>query len=145
MPAGETPPVLGGRAPDWWSSDSKWKIPLIILGIVLFGAGIFATVGAAAKYSGAYSGAMDRARDSAMVRDALGSPITDGLLFNGKIEVSGTSGRANLAIPIKGPKGRGTLYVEASKDLGEWHFDRLIVVIESNGERIDLSETPRPR
>jgi len=33
MPAGDTPPALGGRAPDRWSSDSKWKILLIILAI----------------------------------------------------------------------------------------------------------------
>jgi Cytochrome oxidase complex assembly protein 1 len=145
MPAGDTPPVLGGRAPDWWSSDSKWKIPLIILGAVLFCAAIFTTVGVAARNSGAYSGALDRARASAVVREALGSPIRDGIFFTGKIEVSGSSGRANLSIPIQGPKGRGALYVEASKDLGEWQFIRLVVVVKATGESIDLSEAPRPR
>jgi len=41
--------------------------------------------------------------------------ITDGFFVLGKTNVSGTSGHADLTIPISGPKGKGTIYLVASK------------------------------
>lgn len=94
------------------------------------------------KSSAAYSGALDRARASPEVRGALGAPIEDGLFVTGQINVSGPTGKAELSFPIKGPRGRATVYVAASKSLGEWHFEHVIVEIDKNGERIELSEVP---
>ena len=94
------------------------------------------------KSSDAYAGALARARSSQAVANALGSPIADGFLIQGNINVSGDSGQAELTIPVSGPKGRGSISVEASKRLGAWHFDRMIVEVEATRQRIDLSEKP---
>ena len=52
--------------------------------------------------------------------------------------MNGGSGNADLTIPISGPKGKGTLYVVATKSAGEWTYSKLVVKIDSTGETIDL-------
>jgi hypothetical protein len=56
--------------------------------------------------------------------------------------VNGASGAADLAIPVKGPKGGASIFVQASKRLGVWHFDHMIVQVDATQKRIDLSEYP---
>ena len=73
--------------------------------------------------------------------EALGSPITEGLLVSGNTNVNGASGDANLYIPISGPKGKGTIYVAASKSLGRWNYTGLIVEIAKTNQRIDLLQS----
>src|SRR4030095_2333626 len=68
---------------------------------------------------------------------ALGTPIKEGLVPSGKTNVEGSSGEADLAIPISGPKGKATIYAVATKSGGEWNFSKLSVAIEG-GETIDL-------
>lgn len=101
------------------------------------------------KSSDAYSGALARAKAAPAVIDALGTPIQEGFFVTGNISVSGASGKAELAIPIAGPKAKATIYVVAAKEAGGWHFHRLVVQIEPGGERIELPEkspkqTPGP-
>ena len=36
--------------------------------------------------------------------------------------IEAASGESNLAIPISGPKGKGTIYVSANKSLGRYLF-----------------------
>jgi hypothetical protein len=74
------------------------------------------------------------------VVNALGFPIKDGFFVSGKTNVSGSSGKADLTIPISGPKGKGTIYFVASKFAGEWTFSKLIVEVGKTGERIDLTD-----
>ena len=65
--------------------------------------------------------------------------------MTGTIHVSGPTGLAELAIPLSGPKGDATLYVETSKQLGEWQFDHLIAQLKSTRARIDLAPvSPNP-
>jgi len=97
------------------------------------------------KSSVAYSGALDRARAAPAVIAALGTPIRDGFFVAGNISVNGQSGKAELAIPISGPKGDATVYVVASEALGEWHFERIVVQIDRTGRRIDLLAPPSGR
>jgi hypothetical protein len=92
------------------------------------------------KSSGAYSGAVARAIAAPAVIDALGTPIKEGFFVTGKISVKGTSGKAELSIPITGPKADATIYVVGAREVGAWHFDRLVVQIKPGGKRIELSE-----
>lgn len=112
---------------------------IIIAGVLGIG-GFVAVVMGFMRSSDAYSGAVARAKAAPAVIDALGSPVDDGYLFTGNIVVDGPTGKAELAIPIAGPKAAATLYVSAAKEVGLWHFDRLVVEINSNGKRIELSE-----
>lgn len=143
------PPVLPPPARTWWQRNGKWAIPLACVGAVALLAGVFALFFSLLlgfmKSSGAYQEAFARAAADPAVIRALGSPVKAGLFFSGHIEVNGPSGRAELAIPLSGPKGKGTLYVEAVKSAGEWHFPVLVVQLSGTGERIDLREkTPKP-
>jgi hypothetical protein len=70
------------------------------------------------------------------VRKLLGEPIEEGWLFSGSIHVTGPSGAARLAVPLRGPRARGTLLVAARKREGEWAFERAEVQVGS--ERLDL-------
>lgn len=92
------------------------------------------------KSSDAYRQALARARKSGAVVEALGAPIRDGWFTSGKISVNGPSGSAELAIPIEGPKGKGKLYVVATKSAGLWTYGTLVVEVARSGERIDLLE-----
>ena len=90
------------------------------------------------KSSDAYRTALTMARADPYVQEALGSPIEEGLLVMGNINVNGSSGHADLAIPVSGPQGSGTIYVVASKSAGQWTVLRLAVDIKATNERIDL-------
>jgi hypothetical protein len=52
--------------------------------------------------------------------------------------------QANLSIPLSGPKGKATLYVEAMKSADLWVFQTMVVKIEKTGERIDLNTLALP-
>ena len=60
------------------------------------------------------------------------------MFLSGKTNVNGASGEADLAIPVSGPKGKGTLYVVAAKSAGRWSYTTLVVEVAKTGGRIDL-------
>ncbi|HEX4997389.1 MAG TPA: cytochrome c oxidase assembly factor 1 family protein, partial [Terriglobia bacterium] len=89
------------------------------------------------RYSDVYKEALAIAQSNPETQQALGTPIEAGFLVSGNISVSGDSGRANLSIPIHGPKGTGRLYLEATKVQGKWTYQKLMVQVDK-GPRIDL-------
>ena len=93
------------------------------------------------KSSDVYKGALARARANPAVEMALGTPIEEGLFVMGNINISGSSGEADLAIPISGPDDEATIYAAAKKSAGQWTFLTLVVKIKSTGEKIDLMKT----
>ena len=112
--------------------------------MLLFAAGLVLVVISIAfgalKSSDAYKVALAKAKADPRVVNALGSPIKGGFFVSGKTNVTGSSGQADLTVPISGPNGKGTIYFVASKFAGEWTFSRLIVEVEKTGQRIDLTE-----
>lgn len=116
-------------------------------GVLLFAGFIALVLGVVfgfMKSSDVYKEAIARAKAEPAIVQALGSPIREGFFVTGNINVNGSSGEASLAIPISGPNGKATIYVEASKSLGQWTFSHLVVEIEKTGERIDLSDQRKP-
>src|SRR5437762_11121278 len=87
---------------------------------------------------------MARTKADHAVTEALGSPIKDGFLVSVNTNVNGASGESNLAIPISGPKGKGTIYVSANKSLGRWNYSGLVVEVGQTHERIDLLQKSAP-
>lgn len=90
------------------------------------------------KSSDVYQQAVTKAQEAPAVVEALGKPVRSGWWLSGNISVSGASGSADLAIPISGPKGRGTVYAVATKQAGEWRFKVLEVAVEGQPQRIPL-------
>ena len=96
------------------------------------------------KSTDVYKDALARAKADPAVIQAMGLPIKDGFLVSGNTNVNGASGESNLAIPISGPRGKGTIYVSASKLLGQWKYSGLVVEIRQTHERIDLLQRSAP-
>src|SRR5271165_5819583 len=82
--------------------------------------------------------AFDAASASPVLAERLGSPLKKGWLVSGNIEVSGPSGHADLSMPVSGPKGEGTLYLEAHKQAGLWQLDLLQFGPKDSDQRVDL-------
>src|SRR5437016_13926238 len=92
-----------------------------MLFVVLVGS-IALIVFSAMKSSDVYKDALARAKTYPAVIEALGSPVTAGLLLSGNTNINGASGEANLSIPVSGPKGTGTIYVAATKSVGRGNY-----------------------
>ena len=105
---------------------------------------ILVIVFSAMKSTDVYKEALARAKTDSAVIEALGSPIKDGFFLSGNTNVNGASGESNLAIPISGPKGKGTIYVSANKSLGQWNYSGLVVEVGQTHERIDLLQKGVP-
>jgi Fungal protein of unknown function (DUF1783). len=134
--------------PNWWKRNWKWFVSLGCLSVALlflvFIGSILVIVFSAMKSTDVYKEALARAKADPAVIEALGSPIKEGFLVSGNTNVNGASGESNLAIPISGPKGKGTIYVSANKALGQWNYSGLVVEVGETHERIDLLKKPAP-
>jgi hypothetical protein len=111
---------------------------------VVFVGSIVLIVFSAMKSSDIYKDALARAKTHPAVIEALGSPVTEGFLLSGNTNVNGASGEANLSIPVSGPKGKGTIYVAATKSLGRWNYSGLVLEIAKTRQRIDLLQRAAP-
>jgi len=124
---------------NWWNRNWKWFVPVGGLGvIVLFVAVIGYLVFGFVKSCEIYKMATAKAKSNSAVVEALGSPIEEGLLVRGRMKMGGSSGKADLSIPISGPRGKAKIYAVATKPAGQWTFSTLEVAIKSSGERINL-------
>ena len=116
----------------------------VTLLFLVFVGSILVIVFSAMKSSDVYREAFARAKADPAVVEALGSPIKDGFLLSGNTNVNGASGESNLAIPISGPKGKGTIYVSANKSIGQWNYSGLVVEVRQTHQRIDLLQKSVP-
>ena len=113
-------------------------VAICIFLVVGGAAGIVATVFGSIKSSDVYQDALAEATADPEVVNTLGEPVEAGLIPSGSISVENASGEASLSIPISGPKGKGTLYVEATKSAGTWTYTVLEVAVVGQPGRIDL-------
>jgi len=131
-----------GPITSWWSRNWKWFLPtlcvLVLLAVLGFVGLVFYGVSSMMKSSDAYQLAVAQARMDPEVVSALGEPIVEGFLASGNINTNGSSGKADLAIPISGPKGGATIYLSATKSVGKWTFKDLVVEVDKSKDRIDL-------
>ncbi|HEY2234148.1 MAG TPA: cytochrome c oxidase assembly factor Coa1 family protein [Candidatus Angelobacter sp.] len=126
----------------WFSRNWKWFVPTLVLGLVLL---IAVAVGALItfvfgllKSSEPYQHAVAVASSNPAVVRELGTPIVSAWYISGNINLSGSSGDANLAIPLKGSLRRGTVYVIAKKSDGVWAYDKLQVLVDGQESPIKL-------
>ena len=115
---------------------AHWKLVLVVwVGLSLAGAiaaFMLMTNSETAKV------AISTAEASPDLAQRLGQPLKFGWFISGKIEVTPASGHAELAIPVSGPKGGGTIYAESHKRAGIWQLEMLVFVNKRSGERLDL-------
>ena len=147
MPPGGAPP--SGRPPrGWFGRNWKWFVPLVIvLPIIVCCGGITAIVGGVfgmIKSSEPYKHAVAQAQSNPQVTAAIGTPVEPGFFAGGTYNVNNNNGSADLVIPVKGPKGSGTIFVVASKSAGVWTYLRLEFQQAGSQQRIGLLKSAGP-
>ncbi len=142
MPPGATPiaPRKG-----WFGRNWKWLVPALLVVFVGFPIAILGSVFAAIRSSDAVKESLLRAQSNPLVVQKLGTPIEEGWLVAGNINVSGPSGDADLAVPISGPKAKGKIYVTAHKSAGVWRYSVMTAAIEGSDQTINLLSDVTPR
>jgi len=131
-----------GTITRWYSRNWKLTVPgTVLLAVAAVAASIFGFVlllFSLMKSCDAYRLGLARAQSNRGLQERFGKPIEARWWLSGSISVSGPSGRANIAIPIRGPQAGGTVYVVAHKSAGQWSFDVLEAEVEGSLGRIDL-------
>jgi hypothetical protein len=107
---------------------------LVILAVVGFLAFLLQML----KSSDPYQHGVQVVAQDARAQQKLGTPVEPGYFFSGSVNVSNSSGNADLAIPVHGPKGRGTVYVVARKSAGQWSYERLELAVDGQEQRVDF-------
>ncbi|OAG69110.1 hypothetical protein A7D17_10510 [Xanthomonas floridensis] len=127
-----SPPVRRG----WWSRHWKWALPLLaLLLIAILAASLAAFVVGIARVTKSaepYRVGLAAAQQDVRVIAALGAPIEDGVIPSGSISINGGSGNANFSVSLHGARGNGTLYIEAERHAGRWHYTTLEVVPDAS-------------
>ncbi len=84
----------------------------------------------------AYDLAMARAQQDPKVVEALGAPLTAAFWITGSVSSNSEGGRADLQIPVTGPKGTGVIAASAVKGGGNWGLNSLQVRVDATGKVI---------
>lgn len=151
--------VLGARGSAWawrnkhWDSvdDFKrtqrkwamWGVIVPVLAVLSF-VGVFMAVMTTMKDSGAYKLTVVELRGNPEVMQILGSPIATGFPM-GSIQVSGPDGKASISFKAEGPRGKGTVYVQAVEAMGQWHVKQAIFEDANLKRRIAFHHEPAVR
>lgn len=101
--------------------------------------GIMAVAFGSMKSSAPYQQALQSVQTNPQAIQALGEPIKAGFLLSGSINLNSNTGEASLAIPVSGPRGKGTIYVEAEKYDNAWHYTRLELQVDGRPAPIPLN------
>lgn len=130
--------------PSWWKRNWKWVLPvggcfsIIIIAVVAIGS-IFYGVSNAIEDSQPYEYALEKINTDEDLINALGSPIEKDGMVQGSWNYTNGNKSANMKIPIAGPKGKGTLFVEATGEGDDWTYDVIRVEIDDS-ETFDIIE-----
>lgn len=143
-PQFEAPPFHAAppRQQSWLSRHVGLVIGMGCFGLILVGClfvgGIFTFISTMMRSSDPYKVALSAASHDPVVVAALGTPIEAGWFPTGQINVSGSTGNANLSIPISGPRGSATVAVVADKTGGTWTYRTLAVAIDGRAAAVNL-------
>ncbi len=129
----------GSRRALWLTCGIFTAVILLFFLCAAFIFGIMALTFGSMKSSAPYQQALAAAQTNPQAIQALGEPIKAGLLLSGSINLNGDSGYASLQIPVSGPKGKGTIYVEAEKYDNAWHYTRLELQVDGRTAPISLN------
>ncbi|MFY9529601.1 MAG: cytochrome c oxidase assembly factor Coa1 family protein [Candidatus Acidiferrales bacterium] len=129
----------------WFSCNWKWFVPTLVLVVfvlplALCGGAILSVM----RNSDVAKQSLLKAQSNPLLVQKLGTPIEEGWLVGGSFDTSTTSGDADLAVPIAGPKGKGKIYVTAQKSAGVWSYRVMEAAIEGSDRRINLLSEVTP-
>jgi hypothetical protein len=121
--------------PTWWQRHWRWAAPA--LGIAL-ATGLWGGT-RAFRSTEVYQAALARARQDSVIVRELGEPVKDGWFPTGETNWdSKGGGSARITIRLSGPRGRGTLRVQATRVHSVWQFEVLSFTQGRSGTVTDL-------
>jgi Cytochrome oxidase complex assembly protein 1 len=120
------------------SNKGKWAVGISVGVAFLLCIGIIGLIGS----SEVCRLGVQQAQSNSAVAARLGEPIKQGFVVGGSIKMSGSSGSANLEIPLSGPRASGTLYAVAERRVGTWKFETLQLAVRGDPNRVDLLSVP---
>jgi hypothetical protein len=138
-PAAASPystPTAGRK--NWFSRNWKWFVPTLVMVVFVLPLALLGSIFAAMRNLDVAKESLLRAQSNPLLVQKLGTPIEEGWLVGGSFNTSTTSGDADLAVPIAGPKGKGEIYVTAHKSAGVWSYSVMEAAIEGSDQRINL-------
>jgi hypothetical protein len=127
----------------WFHRNWMWLVPVggCLTVILLFVFGVGAAIFGISKLfteSAPYEYALEQASNNSTVIEYLGNDIENNGLMQGNISFKNDTGKANITIPIKGTKGKGSVTIIGEKIDGEWIYEELYVKIKETNEKINL-------
>jgi|CZKD01.1.fsa_nt_gi hypothetical protein len=132
----------------WLEQNPYWKIPFgcltLIFLIALFVVVLMTVITTSFRNSDVYKQALAQAASNSQVRLQIGEPLKPAWLISGQLNVSGSTGNANLSIPISGPRGKGTIRAIANKTGRVWRFTYLQISVDGHPASIDLLSIQPP-
>lgn len=128
------PPPGSGRKWIFWGCGGC--LTLVIIGAIAVGL-FFSYAMKTIKGTEIYSKALDAAKSSPEVQEAMGTPIEADWMIQGSVNTQGGRSDASLLIPISGPKGKGSVDATASKTGEVWNYTRLQAQLP-DGKTVDL-------
>lgn len=129
---------------NWFARNWKWAVPvsgclLIIIAFVVFAGSMILGLSNLFQGSTPYKQALALAKSNLQVIEALGEPVETNGTIKGSFTLNNSEGHANFDIPIKGPKDKAILYVDADKQEDSWIYHTLQVVIETTRDTIRIT------
>jgi len=131
-----------GDEKNWYQNPWFWGVGGCCLGCVVLPLIVIAVLGTGVlvAFQGmagdVKEGALDLARADARVVSALGEPIEAGFMIQGSVNVNNDEGEADFSFPVNGPDGAGDLHVLATRRAGEWEYQRVILEVDGQADRI---------
>jgi len=120
----------------------RWKRPVVIVSAVLALIVILVIIAVGAgrtalRSSPVYTETLNFLYASPEAISYLGEPIELGKGVSGSVSTSGTTGEADLEIPVSGSLNKGTVYARATMADGWWTYS-LLDLLKDDGSRINL-------
>lgn len=148
------PFVLGAKGSTWAWRNKRWlsidefkRIQrkwaqwsfIVCAGLIALCIGLYFVIMTSMKDSDAYKLGVSKLQASSEAISILGTPVSTGFPM-GNIEVSGPTGKASLSFGVQGSKSKGTVYLDAVKELGKWKVNQIELEVEGKQERLDLNK-----
>lgn len=136
--SGDRGAVYQAPAPMWEARHLKLIVVLAVLGLALVGTTFFFALMSLMRNSTPVQMGLERAKANQAVAARIGTPMKPGWFTTGNIAVTDDTGSANLSLSLSGPKGKGRLYVEATRQAGVWRLESLEFVPHGSEEQMNL-------
>lgn len=133
----------------WFARNWKWVVPsggclLIIILLIVFAGSLFFGITSMITDSQAFKDSMEAASTNEEVISILGEPIETNGINGGSFNYNNGIKSAELTIPIKGPNGEATIFVNGRGTDDNWTYDTMEVYIKDSDEIVDLLEKSTP-